>query len=51
LNLKGKVIDKAMYRRFFSKDISSIANNEAKSTNTIDKSLCCDAEQGYGNAA
>jgi hypothetical protein len=43
LNLKGKIIDKAMYRSFFSKDISSQANNEAESANTIEKSACCSA--------
>ena len=40
-----------MYRSFFTKDISSIANNEAKSTNTIDKSLRCNAGQGHWNGA
>jgi hypothetical protein len=43
LNLKEKVVDKAMYRSFFAKDISSQANNEAKSANTIEKSACCSA--------
>jgi hypothetical protein len=38
LNLKEKVTDKAMYRSFFSKDISSQANNELESANTIEKS-------------
>jgi hypothetical protein len=43
LNLKGKVKDKAMYRSFFTKDISPQANNEAQSPNTIGKSACCSA--------
>jgi hypothetical protein len=43
LNLKGKVVDRAMYRSFFAKDISSQANDEPKSPNTIGKSACCGA--------
>jgi len=43
LNLKGKVVDKAMYRSFFTKDISPQANNEAESANTIEKYASCSA--------
>jgi hypothetical protein len=48
LNLKGKVIDKAMYRSFFTKDISFRANNEAESTNTIDNSFVAMQNKGKG---
>jgi hypothetical protein len=39
LNLKEKVIDKAMYCSYFWKDISPQANNRSPSANTIENLL------------
>jgi hypothetical protein len=48
LNLKEKVIDKAMYWSFFAKDISSQANDRSQSANTIEKLACCSASLNQG---